>query len=73
MHKRKLRRVGVAVASLAMLGATVGLTGVAAANGSGGRYNQCDPGPNTVGRYESSNRNFTYTNYDVGRAGNACD
>ena len=37
LHKRKVRRVGVAVASVALLGASLGLGGIAAAaNGGGG-------------------------------------
>jgi hypothetical protein len=37
IHKRKVRRIGVAFASVAMLAATAGLGGVAvAANGGGG-------------------------------------
>jgi hypothetical protein len=67
-HRRKIRRIGIAVASVAMLGTTLGLTGVAAANGSGGRYDQCSPGPNSYGGPHSG-----WTNYDTGRAGNACD
>ena len=73
VQKRKMRRIGVAVASLAMLGATVGLSGVASATSNGGgRYYECYPGPNSQARYTSSNRNFTYTNYSVGNAYNAC-
>jgi hypothetical protein len=68
IHHRKVRRIGIAVASVAMLGATLGLSGVATANGSGGRHYQCDPGPNTVGQYASN-----YRNYNYGNASNACD
>ena len=68
IHKRKVRRIGIAVASVAMLGATLGLSGVAAANGSGGRYDQCNPGPNTVGQYASN-----FRNYNTSNAWNACD
>ena len=63
-----MRRIGVAVASLAMLGATVGLSGVASANGRPGHYYQCSPGPNSQGQYASNYRNF-----DIGNAYNACN
>ena len=68
VHKRKMRRVGIVLASMMMLGATAGLGGVAFANGSNGRGDQCYPGPNTVG-YSASN----YRNYNIGNAWNACD
>lgn len=63
-----MRRIGVVIASLAMLGTSVGLSGVAAANGSGGRGYQCSPGPNSIGGPASD-----YVNFDTGRAWNACN
>jgi hypothetical protein len=66
--RKRLRKFGAMLAVVTALGFSGAVAGTAFANGSGGRYDQCSPGPNTTGSYRSG-----YRNYNSGNAWNACD
>jgi hypothetical protein len=72
VRRQRVRRTGLA---LAIAAASIGLGALAVpagANGSGGRFDQCNPGPNTVGSSASNGRNYG-AGQSGGRAWNACD